>query len=215
MFAIVRDGAIIKLIRPHTAFELDGVEYNAKWTVRMTAEEKTALGITEVYSNPKPDERFYWVQENPIAMIDGLPRITFKAIAKDLDALKEQFIAQERDNANKLLTNSDWVVIRKIERNIDIPEDVAELRANTLLQFHEKETAITDASTVEELINIIAPNSQEPEPDIDTLEIVENINLSSNETIIVDENTEANTIEILDASGNVEDLGQGSISVDS
>lgn len=89
MFAIVQNNTILKTIQPHTEFELFGKTYNAKWTVRMTDAEKAALGIKDIVVQPKPDERFYWVQENPIAMVEGKPTQTYTATPKLLDDREE------------------------------------------------------------------------------------------------------------------------------
>lgn len=89
MFAIVQNNQIIKTIQPHAAFEFSGKTYNAKWTVRMTAAEKTALGIVEVYTNPMPDQRFYWVEQKPVALVNGAPTITFTSTPKLLEDREE------------------------------------------------------------------------------------------------------------------------------
>jgi hypothetical protein len=97
---------------------------------------REALGVVEVADDPWYDQRFYWGVDNP----------------KDLDQLKTQWIAQTKQNANATLAQTDWMVIRKAERNIDIPEDVATARAAAIQEANDKEAAITAATTVEELI---------------------------------------------------------------
>jgi hypothetical protein len=89
MFAIIQNNQLIKTIQPHVEFELFGKTYNAKWTVRMSAAEKTSLGITDVVVQPRPDDRFYWVQENPVALVNGVPTITYTATAKLLEDREE------------------------------------------------------------------------------------------------------------------------------
>jgi hypothetical protein len=89
MFAIIQNNQLIKTIQPHVEFELFGKTYNAKWTVRMSAAEKTSLGITDVVVQPRPDDRFYWVQENPVALVNGVPTITYTATAKLLNDREE------------------------------------------------------------------------------------------------------------------------------
>lgn len=89
MFAIVQNNQIIKTIQPHTAFELFGKTYNAKWTAKMTAAEKTALGIVEVYTSPMPDQRFYWVEQQPVTLVNGVPTVTFTSTAKLLEDREE------------------------------------------------------------------------------------------------------------------------------
>ena len=99
------------------------------------------LGVVEVPDPQDYDQRFYWGVGNP----------------KDLDQLKAQWIAQTKNDANAQLTQTDWMVIRKAERNIDMPADTAAARAAIIGQANAKEAAITAAATVEELIAAIFP----------------------------------------------------------
>lgn len=94
------------------------------------------LGVVEVPDPQDYDQRFYWGVDNP----------------KDLTQLKTQWIAQTKANANAELSQTDWMVIRKAERNIDIPAEVASARAATIQAANDKEAAITASTTVEELI---------------------------------------------------------------
>ena len=179
MFAIVQNNAVLKTIQPHTAFELFGKTYNAKWTVKLTAAEKAALGIRDVVVDAHPDERFYWVQQNPVAIVNGVPKVTFTVTPKlledrpEVDAnnepvldadgnqivtkgLKSQWTAQVKDNANKALAPTDWYVIRKAERDVAIPENVATERQAIIDACTAKEAAIAAATTIEELIAAVS-----------------------------------------------------------
>lgn len=190
MFAIVQNGQIIKTIQAHTEFELNGKQYNNKWTVRMSAADKAALGITDIAYGPRPDERFYWVTSNGLQLVDGVPTETYTSTPKLLgdreesDAegnplyvqvydpatdqmvntterlvtkgLKSQWIGQVKAQANSALAATDWVVLRKAERGVEIPADVAAERAAILQACADKEAAITAATTIEQLIAAVA-----------------------------------------------------------
>ncbi len=108
---------------------------------------REALGVIEVADDPWYDQRFYWGVDNP----------------KDLDQLKAQWIAQTKQNANAALAQTDWMVIRKAERGVDIPADVAAARAAAIQEANDKEAAITAATTVEELIDAVFPPAPAPE----------------------------------------------------
>ena len=157
LFAIVRGDTVVKTIRVAKPFSLDGRDYNEKWYERMSAADKAALGIQEVVYGQRADERFYWVTEQPIAVVDGKPTITYTAMPKDLDQLKTQQIAQAKAQANSQLAATDWMVIRKAERGVEIPGDVMADRAAVLAECAEKEAAIQAATTVEELIAALNP----------------------------------------------------------
>lgn len=66
--------------------------------------------------------------------------------------LKSTLIAQAKQAANSQLAQTDWTVVRKFERNIDIPADVAAKRAEILAKCDAKITSIQSATTVEELM---------------------------------------------------------------
>lgn len=68
---------------PYTSFEHDGIQYTSNWFRSASPAEKEDLGITEVPDPVRPDERFYFAQENH----DG----SFTPIPKDLDPIKKQY----------------------------------------------------------------------------------------------------------------------------
>ena len=98
------------------------------------------LGIVESPDPEQYDQRFYWGVDNP----------------KDLDQLKAQWIAQTKSDANSLLAQTDWMVIRKAERDIAIPVDVVAARGAIILDQDSKQQAIEAATTVEELITAVS-----------------------------------------------------------
>jgi len=79
------------------------------------------------------------------AMVDSSERLVTKG-------LKSQHIAQTKQSAGLLLAATDWMVIRKVERNVDIPADVQDYRVGVLVKCAEKEAAIAACTTVEQLM---------------------------------------------------------------
>ena len=77
----------------------DGTQYPANWLRLSTAEEKEAIGITEVPDPTPYDQRFYWGPNLP----------------KDHGQLVEQWTAQTRTTANSLLSPTDWIIIREVD----------------------------------------------------------------------------------------------------
>ena len=128
-----------KPLSPDNAFEHDGIRYPANWLRLTTLEEKQAIGITEVPDPESYDDRFYWGVDNP----------------KDLTDLKTNWNSQVKDTTNKLLSQTDWMVIRKAERNIDIPSSTVTYRADVLTECDRLLTAITACSDVPALISVV------------------------------------------------------------
>ena len=125
-----------------TAFkDAEGNQYPANWLNLSTEEEKNAVGITWVADPIRADDRFYWDGDinNP----------------KDLDGLKTQFIKQIKNTAGTLLSQTDWVIIRKAERGIEVPSEVALKRTQIVTEANRLEIDINTSTTVENLIEIL------------------------------------------------------------
>lgn len=132
-----------------TPFTVDGVQYPANWLRLTTLEEKQAIGITEVPDPEGYDSRFYWGVGNPKQLEDvTVDEVTSKG-------LKSQWIAQVKDTAGKLLAQTDWMVIRKAERDVAIPADVVAKRAAIVAECARLETAIAGCADVPALIAVV------------------------------------------------------------
>jgi hypothetical protein len=131
------------------------------------------LGVVEVADPEQYDQRFYWgvgnpkllndreesdEQGNPVyvkvynpatqAMEDTTERLVTKG-------LKSQWIAQTKDTAGKMLAQTDWMVIRKSERNVDIPAGTQTYRAAVVTECSRLEAAISGAADVPALIEVL------------------------------------------------------------
>jgi len=167
-----------KTLRIGRAFTHAEVQYPSNWLQLSTEAEKTAIGITWVDDLVRADDRFYWDGDinNPKALEDkletkedGTPLYEQKwnpdtEQMEDTDVqvvtkgLKSNMIAQVKHTAGTLLAQTDWYVTRKVERNVDIPTDVAAKRAAVIAESERLETAIKACTTVMLLIEIM--NSQ-------------------------------------------------------
>jgi len=82
------------------------------------------------------------------AMVDSSERLVTKG-------LKSQYVAQTKQSAGLLLAATDWMVIRKAERNVDIPAATQTYRAAVVAECARLETAISGAASVEALIAVV------------------------------------------------------------
>ena len=69
--------------------------------------------------------------------------------------LKSQWISQVKQTAGSLLAATDWMVIRKAERNVDIPAETQTYRAAVVAECDRLETAIAGAADVPALIAVV------------------------------------------------------------
>ena len=123
-----------------TPFQIDGTSYPANWLRLTSLEEKNAVGITEVEDQTTQyDDRFYWGADNP----------------KDLNVLKSNWIITIKDITNKLLSQTDWMIIRKIERNIDVSTATTAYRTAVIAECSRLVATITDCVDVPALITVV------------------------------------------------------------
>lgn len=148
MFAIVQNGTIEQLIPEGTQFTVNGVQYPANWLNLTSHEEKVAIGITEVPVPESYDDRFYWGPGNP----------------KDLAQLKSNWVSQIKATAGSMLSQTDWMIIRKAERDVAIPETVATKRAAIVAEASRLETGINSSASVEDLITVVMDQQWPQDP---------------------------------------------------
>jgi hypothetical protein len=127
--------------------DAEGNQYPANWLRLASLEEKTAIGITEVADvDMNFDNRFYWAKDLPKALEDKP-----EENGSTTKGLKSVFTSQVKQSAGSILSQTDWMVIRKAERNVDIPASVIAYRAEVVAKADELEAAIGAVTTVEEL----------------------------------------------------------------
>jgi hypothetical protein len=131
-------------------YDANGTQYPAGWLNQSTEEQKAAIGITWVADPIPVDTRFYWDHNLPKALEDKL-----EEDGSTTKGLKSNFIAQIKDTAGKLLASTDWYIIRKAERNVDIPSEIALKRTQIVTEANRLETDIQASSTVEDLIEVL------------------------------------------------------------
>lgn len=164
-----------KTLQADRGFTHDGVQYPRNWLVKSTEAERTAIGITWEADPVRLDDRYYWNGDvnNPKALEDkletkedGTPLYVqvWNPDTEQMEDTTEQVVThglkhtmtqQVKDTAGKLLATTDWYVTRKMERNVDIPTDVASKRTAIVAESDRLETAIAAVTTVEELINVM------------------------------------------------------------
>ena len=93
------------------AFSHNDIQYPANWLRLSTAEEKTALGITEVADAPTYDSRFYWSNGTAKTLTDtnmvddnGDPLLDLNGNQMIALGVKSVLKAQEKANAGSLLS---------------------------------------------------------------------------------------------------------------
>lgn len=117
--------------------DAEGNQYPANWLNLSTAEEKAAIGITEVADPVRADDRFYWDGDitNP----------------KDIDQVKAMLFLQSKTIAGSMLSQTDWKIIRAAETGVVASAEVLAERAAIRTASNDNETAINACTSVDEL----------------------------------------------------------------
>jgi hypothetical protein len=163
------NGITISVDRPYTT------EAGVKYANLRDPAIRSALGVVEVPDPEFFDQRFYWGVGNPkllddreevdedndpmfvkvLGEVNGEPAMVDSDERLVTKGLKSQWIAQVKDTAGKLLAQTDWMVIRKAERDVAIPESTQAYRAAVIAEADRIEEAIKACTSVEELIAVI------------------------------------------------------------
>ena len=164
MYALIENNAVTKVGELATLFP-DTSNPNHAFAIEQ--------GALEVVEGEQKDQRFYWVTFDSYQVNGSVVTRTYTNTPKALEdvtetpegqtepvttkGLKSQWIAQVKSAANSLLASTDWMVIRKAERDVDIPSDVVTARNAIIADCTAKEAAITAATTMDEFLAVVAP----------------------------------------------------------
>lgn len=196
MFAKITDGAIaatgtLKQLFPNTSFPAGVAD----------SDFKTANGLQDIVNAERKDDKYYWVTQGDITLVDGVATQGFTNTAmaiEDVDAvdddgnqlyvqvfdpdegddgamvdtseklitrgLKHTMKAQIKSQANSALAGTDWMVIRKAERDVAIPDSTVTYRAAVITECARLETAIAGAANVDAL-QVVMQAQNWPESD--------------------------------------------------
>jgi hypothetical protein len=145
-----------KELQPGLQFTHNGITYPPQWLYQTTIEEKQAIGISEVPDPVRADDRFYWSGNwNSPKALEDKEETDQEGVKHTTKGLKSQFIAQIKDTAGKLLAQTDWYVIRKVERGVEIPSKIVTQRAKIIQEAERLELAITECEYLEPFIKVV------------------------------------------------------------
>jgi len=165
-------------LRVGVAFTVNDIQYPSNWLRLASEAEKLAIGITWVADPVRADDRFYWngdinmpkeledraeVDENgdPVyeQTLDNSDPANPVMVDTDVQlvtkGLKSSWKDQVKHTAGTMLSETDWMVIRKTERNVDIPADVVTKRAAIITECERLEAAITAAADIDAFIAVV------------------------------------------------------------
>ena len=156
MFAYIKDNQFQCLLPVGTPFVIGGIQYPANWLNLSTKEDKDAAGIVEVMFGARPDDKYYWVGDSEPVYANGIVSIEYTSTPKDLSTLRNIAITAIQQQAYSILLPSDWMVIKALETNSNVPTVWNDWRAKIRSQAADQIAAITSSTTVESLESLPA-----------------------------------------------------------
>ena len=183
MYAIVKDGAItataptVKQLFPNTSFPsapnadfltennvkdvVHGTRKDGKYYYVTLGDLQVIDGVpTQQYTNTAKrlvdedakdadgNQVYVQVQNSDGDWVNSSEKVVNQG-------LKTVMTAQVKDTANKLLAKTDWMVIRKAERDVAIPSATATYRAAVITECARLESAIAGAGDVDALATVM------------------------------------------------------------
>lgn len=172
-FAVVQNGVVRQMLQMDMSFTVGDKQYSSNFLRSSTPQEKLEAGVWEIIEGVRSDDRFYWVSpaDYRVNEVNNIVEASYSATPKQLDdttetpegatepvttkGLKSQWTAQIKETANKLMSATDWMVIRKVERNVDIPAATATYRAAVITECTRLVAAIAAATDVPALMAVL------------------------------------------------------------
>ena len=138
------------------AFSHNDIQYPANWLRLSTAEEKIALGISEVADDPVYDSRFYLSNGTAKSLNDenGYPVLDADGNQVVNLGVKSVLKAQEKVTAGYLLAKYDWYVVRKSEKSTAIPTAITTYRDGVRTACDTREKEIDACSDTAALVTL-------------------------------------------------------------
>ena len=140
------------------AFSHNDIQYPANWLRLSTAEEKTAIGITEVADAPIYDSRFYYDDGTAKAVDDKTE--TIDGVEYKTLGVKSVLKAEEKITAGNLLARYDWYIVRKAEKDTAIPSVITTYRDAVRTACDTREKEIDACSDTAALVTLYGSTEQ-------------------------------------------------------
>ena len=130
-----------KTVSDDMAFTWDGIQYPSNWIKLSTQLDRDRIGLEGPLAPPPwYDERFYWGYDE-----DG------KLIPKDHAELVAMYCGYVRANANAILRDTDWIIIREADNGKVVDPALKQWREDIRLAAGVKVEAIEATADTTEL----------------------------------------------------------------
>ena len=150
MWARVLNGQLVEIIYQPKAMVINDIQHpKTIFTRAWTNEERKAIGILPyTYSGSNINNEYYTSTFSDSVGDDAVTRTYTNNAVSDLAELKTNKIDEAKQNANLLLSDTDWYVVRNAETSTAIPSEITAFRTAVRTNYAALKTAITNAANV-------------------------------------------------------------------
>ena len=189
MFALVKDGSIVKMLSGNQGVTVDDIQHPKAIFNLWTKDEREAIGVYEVEMDTSKFKDQKWYINTNVTYSFGSGKVTgsygdatarahadTKWTAQDesdgkgtegevaTEGLKTVLIRDVKKQAESELGKTDWYVTRKSEKSTAIPSAVTTHRDAVRSKQSSMETAITNASDTPALETLYTRNNEGVRP---------------------------------------------------
>ena len=189
MFALVKDGSIVKMLSGNQGVTIDDIQHPKAIFTLWTKDEREAIGVYEVEMDTSKRKDEKWYINTNVTYSFGSGKVTgsygdatarahadTKWTAQDesdgkgtegevaTEGLKTILIRDVKKQAESELGKTDWYVTRKSEKSTAIPSAVTTHRDAVRSKQSSMETAITNASDTPALETLYTRNNEGVRP---------------------------------------------------
>jgi len=189
MFALVKDGSIVKMLSGNQGVTIDDIQHPKAIFNLWTKDEREAIGVYEVEMDTSKFKDQKWYINTNVTYSFGSGKVTgsygdatarahadTKWTAQDesdgkgtegevaTEGLKTVLIRDIKKQAESELGKTDWYVTRKSEKSTSIPSAVTTHRDAVRSKQSSMETAITNASDTPALETLYTRNNEGVRP---------------------------------------------------
>jgi len=189
MFALVKDGSIVKMLSGNQGVTIDDIQHPKAIFNLWTKDEREAIGVYEVEMDTSKFKDQKWYINTNVTYSFGSGKVTgsygdatarahadTKWTAQDesdgkgtegevaTEGLKTVLIRDVKKQAESELGKTDWYVTRKSEKSTAIPSAVTTHRDAVRSKQSSMETAITNASDTPALETLYTRNNEGVRP---------------------------------------------------
>tara|TARA_Y100001938_G_C8054422_1_gene413645 strand:- start:249 stop:1208 length:960 start_codon:yes stop_codon:yes gene_type:complete len=155
MWARVLNRQLVEIIYQPKAMVINDIQHpKTIFTRAWTNEERKAIGILPyTYSGSNINNEYYTSTFSDSVGDDAVTRTYTNNAVSDISRLKANKIDEAKQNANSLLSDTDWYVVRNVETSTAIPSEITAFRTAVRTNYAALKTAITNAAIIPITLN--------------------------------------------------------------